>query len=77
MKATLEFDLIEDKEKFQCVMDTINDKVPEYKIDQLYCDVFRPILKHGTFKGKELTQTKIDLIEQIWKKVSESLRGEA
>ena len=76
MKAMLEFNLPDDKEDLDACMDAINGKVPEYKIDQLYYEVFRPIIKHGSFDGKELTKTKIDLIEQVWQRVRENLSGE-
>lgn len=75
MKAILEFELPEEREEFE---DATKGSIYKMKIDTLYNDVFRPHIKYDKklFDDHDLTDEELDIIEMIWKKVSEHLEEE-
>lgn len=67
MKATLEFNLPEDKEEME---NAIKGGFNKMKIDTLYDEVFRPHIKYGTpITDGDLTDEQLTIIESIWEKV--------
>lgn len=73
MKATLEFNLPEEKQDH---INAIYGNAMKAKIDTLYDDVFRPIFKYNQpVNGKQTTQEEQDLIEQVWLLIHEHFDG--
>lgn len=75
MKAKLEFNLPEDLEEFEAAT---KGSLYKMKIDTLYDEVFRPHIKYDKklFDDHDLTDEELDIVERIWKKVSEHLEEE-
>lgn len=75
MKAILEFNLPEDREEFE---NATKGSIYKMKINTLYDGVFRPHIKYDKklFDDHDLTDEEFDIIERIWKKVSEHLEEE-
>jgi hypothetical protein len=75
MKASLEFNLPEDKEELDAAL---KGSLYKARIDELYDQVFRPHIKYGKpileeteSKMQELSEEQLLVIEALWKKVAE------
>jgi hypothetical protein len=74
MKASLEFNLPEDKEELDAAL---KGSLYKARIDELYDQVFRPHIKYdkpiigADPKWQELTEEQLLVIETLWKKVAE------
>lgn len=43
-------------------------------IDELYSEVFRPIIKYGLIDGREAKQSEIKTVNMLWDKVNAYLK---
>jgi hypothetical protein len=74
MKASLEFNLPEDKEELDAAL---KGSLYKARIDELYDQVFRPHIKYdkpiigADPKWQELSEEQRGVIEALWKKVAE------
>jgi hypothetical protein len=74
MKASLEFNLPEDREELDAAL---KGSLYKARIDELYDQVFRPHLKYdkpiigADPKWQELSEEQRSVIEALWKKVAE------
>jgi TRAP-type C4-dicarboxylate transport system substrate-binding protein len=74
MKASLEFNLPEEREELDAAL---KGSLYKARIDELYDQVFRPHLKYdkpiigADPKWQELSEEQRSVIEALWKKVAE------
>jgi hypothetical protein len=72
-KATLEFNLPEERDDH---VNALYGSVYKMKIDTIYSEVFRPVLKYDRpVKGKVLSDSERELLKQVWELIYEHFDG--
>ncbi len=73
MKATLEFNLPEERDDH---INALYGSIYKVKIDTIYDEVFRPILKYDQpSKGKVLSVSQREILEHVWELLYEHFDG--
>lgn len=73
MRASLHFNLPEEREEH---LHALSGSRYKAKIDDLYDEVFRPILKYDKLDEHELTEIEWRVVSLIWGKVSDHFNME-